>query len=130
MNILHVIFAGVFVILISGCGPTEFDKMVAKTKQQAQPATVRQAALPLFSLTEIKSSGLPKEIVSLPLFDGDWQDMECSHLTTNALMVMTGGGFGHWGLIICKDKPQTDDTNGLHAIVTPWSDGVFFWQQM
>lgn len=106
--------------------------MIDKTKKEAQPAMVKKAALPLFSLadTNLTRTNLPKEITSLPLFSGDPQDIECWHVTTNALIFSTGGGFGHWGLVICQGKPQPEDTQTLHAVVTPLSDGVFIWEEL
>jgi hypothetical protein len=132
MSILRVIFAGTFVMLISGCSkPGDFDRIFDGTKKQAHPAVVRQAALPLFSLadTNLTSGNLPKEITSLPLFAGDPHYIQCWHRTTNALIFATGGGFGHWGLVICNGNPQPDDTNGLHAFIRPWGDGIFFWEE-
>ena len=110
----------------------EDSRMIEQTKKEAQPAIVKKAALPLFSLadTNLTSTNLPKEITSLPLFSGDPRDIDCWHITTNALMFSTGGGFGHWGLIICQGKPQLEDTQGLHAVVTPLSDGVFIWEEL
>ncbi len=107
-------------------------QMIDKTKKQAEPAVVKKAALPLFSLadTNLTSSSLPKEITSLPLFAGDPKDIGCWHNTTNSLIFMTGGGFGHWGLIICRGQPQLEDTQTLHAVVWPLSDGVFVWREL
>ena len=106
--------------------------MIEETKKQAQPAIVKKAALPLFSLadTNLTSTNLPKEITSLPLFSGGPQHIDCWRLTTNALIFSTGGGFGHWGLIVCQGKPQLEDTQGLHAVVTPLGDGVFVWEEL
>jgi hypothetical protein len=132
MTSLRIIFAGAVLILISGCSkPRDFDQIFDSTKKQVQSAVVRQAALPLFSLadTNLTSNSLPKEITSLPLFAAAPRDIQCWHLTTNALIFMTGGGFGHWGLVVCQGDPRPEDTKALHAFVTPWSDGILFFEQ-
>jgi hypothetical protein len=106
--------------------------MIDQTMKEAKPAMVKKAALPLFWLadTNFTSNNLPKEITSLPLFSGDPQNIQCWHQTTNALIFYTGGGFGHWGLVICQGKPQLEDTQTLHAVVTPLGDGVFIWEEL
>jgi hypothetical protein len=110
----------------------EDSRMIDQTMKEAKPAMVKKAALPLFWLadTNFTSNNLPKEITSLPLFSGDPQNIQCWHQTTNALIFYTGGGFGHWGLVICQGKPQLEDTQTLHAVVTPLGDGVFIWEEL
>jgi hypothetical protein len=43
---------------------------------------------------------------------------------TNALGLIAGGGFGHWGIIVCNDTNSVPKTEGT---VVPWEAGVFFW---
>jgi hypothetical protein len=108
------------------------EQRLVKTKEQIQLDAVKQAAMPLFSLagTNLTSKSLPKEITSLPVFADNPEGVDCWHVTTNSLIFSAGGGFGHWGLIICQGKPQIEDTQDIHAVVTPLGDGVFIWREL
>ena len=138
MVISRVISGLCLAVLVAGCGastPDGFDvfaKNMAATKEQFDAARVKQAVQPLFSqsFSEIRSTNLPPEVTSLPLFAGAVRDLYCYHVTTNSLMFACGGAFGQWGLIVS----QSDDsavTNSLsRAVATPWSHGIFFWREL
>jgi hypothetical protein len=103
--------------------------MVADTMRQYKAANVESAAAPLFSQSDIHRGTLPKEITSLPVFAGESENIDSWHITTNALMFCAGGGFGHWGIVVCQAGHAGEATNSLHAIVIPWETNVFFWKE-
>jgi|ERR1035441_2377645 hypothetical protein len=130
MSFERIITVGALAILISGCKPNDFDQTFGDTKKRSQSTAVRQAALPLFSLadTNFTKSSLPKEITSLPLFAEDTEDIQCWHVTTNALIFMTGAGFKHWGLLVCKATPRPEDIKAAGDYRELWGDGIFFFE--
>src|SRR5262245_32266383 len=89
-------------LLLCGCH-SYVDPLIDKTKSQAKAADIKAAALPLFALTNVSATNLPKQITSLPLFNND-PDIQSWFMQTNILVLSTGGGFGHWGLVICQDQ--------------------------
>jgi len=116
-------------ILVSGCGPSEFDTLVESTQKQSKAAKVKAAALPLFGLTNIATASLPREITSLPILAGDPKSIRCWRASTHAIVLMTGGGFGHWGLVVCQAGFESEAKDSVHGVTTLWGDGVFFWQE-
>jgi hypothetical protein len=43
----------------------------------------------------------------------------------DALLFVTGSGFGHWGLLVCKDPK--DRQFGKKSAYSYWQDGIYFY---
>jgi len=128
-----------FLSIECGCGESSIEKalnkMMAETKSQSSAAEIRAAALPLFSYgssNAIPISALPREITSLPIFAPEGaSDMYVGRVRgdSNALMFITGSGFGHWGMVVC----QTEDDRKVRADfgkrLIPWEHGVYFYRE-
>lgn len=123
-----------------GCRPNSdglrIQSGIHATERQVQVDQVRAAAFPIFEKhlhpnQSIPSGDIPAIIASLPVFLGtprtNIDGFVCDH---GELMFMTGGGFGHWGIVISSNmsdvKPEEFDKNKL----TIWSNGVFFFSEI
>jgi hypothetical protein len=124
------------------CGPSagevEFRAEIAKTKKAVRIADIRAAVMPLYVKYNSPAAGhemipyeeIPKVIFSLPFFvSGEPTNYILAYACeTNALMFATGSGFGHWGIIVCKDANDKSVANGYGNEVTLWGDGVYFYR--
>ena len=144
--VVLVLVLGVFTTAIFGWKPiykTRTPEFAAAVKSVQDPAELQTWAMTI--LREAKESGtspkiptskVPENLRKLSITEwGEIEDVIYDAGSTgsgqNATIWLTwGGGFGHWGLIICQGKPQLEDTQGLHAVVTPLSDGVFIWEEL
>jgi hypothetical protein len=129
-------------ILLAGCGPgrdkSEFCGLVEATTNKCRASDIRQAALGMLEITNDLGAGhpdeqIPGEIVSLPIFP-DARQIEVNiqrapNPTNDFLFFYTGGGFGHRGLLVCRDPHNTLAWKSLHAYVIPWDLGVYFFLQ-
>jgi hypothetical protein len=122
----------------AGCGPSESDKkfeaMMEASKRQYSSSEVRTAVLPLFSTyydRTIPNNQLPKEITSLALFAEDPKYILSGPLGTNsdALIFMTGSGFGHWGIVIFRFEDDQRITEWHRKRLIPWTNGIFFYRE-
>lgn len=121
----------------SGGPPDDVKQMIEQTKKQSKAADIQAAVRPLFSKfkpdEEIPVNQLPKEITSLPLFSiySNQQILHVNRLNgdTNALEFWSGGGFGHWGIIVCRfnnDQELAKVFDSKTFWLSRWEDGVFF----
>ena len=129
----------VAIVLLCSCGPGPFEKQfrqqIALTKQQCKATEVRRAVLLHKDRWDdpnrayIPLDQWPKEIRNIALFPDSVGDLSLwvfdSSLGTQALGLVAGGGFGHWGIIVCIDSNSVPKTMGK---VVPWEDGVYFWR--
>jgi hypothetical protein len=122
-------FAGLL-FFISGCGKSDFNRMVESTKSQCKASEVKEAALPLFSsYSYYTNNPLPARITSLPIFADDTNDIQMLSLqSTNVFMFITGGGFGHWGIIVSRFNDDRGISQWHRDRMMPWEDGVFFFR--
>jgi hypothetical protein len=70
----------------------------------------------------------PKEIRDIALFQKGVEDIHPiifkTTSNTNALGLMAGSGFGHWGIIVCPDTNSIPLPSGE---IVAWENGVYFW---
>lgn len=125
-------------VLLFGCGPSpavrQFQQQIAQTKQQCKAAEVRRAVLLLKDRWDDRDSRdiardqWPNAIRGIALFPDYVDYLYPSYFETstgtNALGLIAGGGFGHWGIIVCIDTNSVPKAEGT---VVPWEAGVFFW---
>jgi hypothetical protein len=105
-----------------------------KTRKDVRAADVRASVMPLFNkygrrarLTEIPCAEVPKPVYSLPLFlSGSADDIEAYVCDKDELMFMTGSGFGHWGILVCKDEMSEPVKDVRYKT---WGDGIFFFSE-
>lgn len=127
-----------FGVLVLGCGQSpavkQFQQQIAQTRQQCKAAEVRRAVFLLQARWDDPNRGFvpvdqwPKEIRDIALFQDDVGDLHPmifpSSSGKDALGLVAGSGFGHWGIIVCSDTNSVPKTEGT---VVPWEVGVFFW---
>jgi phosphatidylethanolamine-binding protein (PEBP) family uncharacterized protein len=136
---LAFLFVTTVLVVLCGCGQSaaerEFQQMIEQTKQRYKASDIKTAVTPLFSKYQqngkISFSDLPKEITSLPLFVEDPKDIQIwtTRSESDALVFATGGGFGHWGIVVCrleKDR-KVEETMGYR--LTSWESGVYFFRE-
>lgn len=125
-------------LLSSSCGPSpavrEFRQKIAQTKQKCRAAEVRQAVLTLRDRWGRDSGYIaidewPQVVQDVALFpkyvDGLYAwTFECSS-GQEALGLIAGGGFGHWGIIVCIDSNSVPKIRSTALV--PWEAGVYFW---
>jgi hypothetical protein len=122
----------VLLLIGFGCGPSPFQKQLSQwqdsTKKQHKAADVQAALAPFFADERMLTNPLPKEVTSLPIFD-DPIDIRIAAVTTNnnVLTIFTGGGFGHWGIIVARPGHDSEIPRELRHRLTPWEDGVYFY---
>ena len=129
-------------IITVGCGPTEheldFEKSMATCKKDFQVSDIRLAVLPLFEKYnfdgpdqgEILPRDIPKIILSLPVFQGaSAKYIRAFAVETNALLFMVGTGFGHQGIIICRDNNAKGVSSVDASRTILWNHGVFFYRE-
>jgi hypothetical protein len=130
------------VVSLPGCSQPQ-DKLIKETLAQSDPAQVRAAVLPLFAKYHDKTdmngygqiipdSDIPKEVKSLPLLqslitnapqyilDG-W-----ANTNRSALLFATGGGFGHWGIVVCLEENDREFDNVKSYKY--WKDGIYIYE--
>jgi hypothetical protein len=80
--------------------------------------------------TEIPASEIPEKLYSLPLFLGASRSEIMGFVSSkDELMFMVGSGFGHWGIVVCKDETsQIAKGMDVHRIKL-WGDGIFFYSE-
>ena len=120
-----------------------FEKMVAETKLSFRASDIRAAVRPLFSKyrlsdhkgfnfpMEIPTNEIPKEITSLPIFSEGLEYLSGGSINAhpNVLSFVTGGGFGHWGIVICEEPdPAKYNFHGDKRFIL-WEDGVYFYRE-
>ena len=116
-----------------GCGPSEFQKHLYQrmddTKKKHKAVDIQAALVPYFSDERMLTKPLPIEITSLPIFADDPVDVRITSMTTNnsVLMVFVGGGFGHWGIVVARPGHDSEISRKLRKRLTPWEDGVYFY---
>jgi hypothetical protein len=128
--------------LFCGCGPSseglEVQKGIDRTKRECQTSDLRTAVMPLYGKynhyagdrDEIPTAEIPEIISSLPVFLGiSPRELVAFAPSTNKLMFTAGGGFGHWGIIICKDETRRTVDAVDPRKVALWKDGVFFYRE-
>jgi hypothetical protein len=139
-DIRHIAFLIVSVLIFgSGCNETSemkaYELKVKMTKVEVKSSEVASAVHSL--LTNYKAGGdipdskLPPLITRLPVFSYGTNDVtaiwngEC----TNALMFVTGGGFGHWGVVVCptNDPQRQRMVSRYGRKLEAWGDGVYFY---
>jgi hypothetical protein len=121
-------------ISVVGCGPSAetlaFQTAIAKTKANYRSADVRSVALSLYGRTDIPENAIPKTITSLPVFrSAAPADISGIVLNTNAIMFYTGSGFGHWGIVLCKNPLDETVPKSYGKKVTPWDQGIYFYRE-
>ena len=79
------------------------------------------------STTNLSAHLLPKEITSLPIFMGP-EGIDVSRDETNAVMISTGSGFGHWGLLVTRSGWAPNSEWTRERIIS-WGDGVYFYSE-
>jgi len=137
-------------VLVVGCGPSreelEFHAEIAKTMKEYRISEIKAAAIPLFAKYKYTEYGytngndklipydeIPKVISSLPFFvSGEPTNyIIASALDTNTIIFMTGSGFGHWGIIVCKDEQNKRVVKAAKRDgdeLTLWGNGVYFYR--
>jgi tRNA-binding EMAP/Myf-like protein len=134
----------VIIFFIVGCGHSDeyvkFHKMCKDIPKKYNSDDIRKAVLPLFveykrhpllaGGSGILDSDVPKEIKSLPFFpDAHWIDTSWIDNTNEGLMFVTGGGFGHFGIIVYQNKNHRDG-NGPSYETVPWTNGIYFYNEL
>ena len=77
----------------------------------------------------IPTAEIPQIVSSLPMFKiAIPYDVHGFALDRNSLMFMAGGGFGHWGIIVCKDVNDRTIPRAYGKRVLLWADGVYFYR--
>lgn len=125
---------------IAGCGPNSDGLRIRAginaTQRQVRVADVRAAASGLFDEhmhpnQTIPTDQIPMAIASLPVFLGAPRtDIDGSVCDQGELFFMTGSGFGHWGILICRDKTVDMPKQFPKGKLTWWGDGVFFFSEI
>lgn len=133
-----IIVCGVMLVLIASSYFQPHRASLKCTKEYYRSSDIRNAVMPLFSKYKYPTNGyygetiipineVPKEIKLLPLFAKDpehinvwWPDKN-----DDAFLFATGGGLGHWGILVCKneDDRQFDKEPGY----TYWEKGVYLY---
>jgi hypothetical protein len=135
-KILVFCFASMALILL-GCD-SPHQKSFKATKEYAHAEDIRKVVLPLFSkyhyeaLSQeaIPEKEIPEKIRSLPVFTTLPKD-ERFFLTAwggtnnDALIIVVGGGFGHWGMVVCKD--ENDREFDKDSDYEYWEKGIYFY---
>ncbi|MBE0545285.1 MAG: hypothetical protein IH623_28435 [Verrucomicrobia bacterium] len=126
-------------VLSSGCGPSpanrQFQQQIAETKAKCNASEVRRAVLTVSDWWEDPDRGYiplekwPKEVRAIALFPevvGDiWPQIFETSSGKEALGLVAGGGFGHWGITVCLDTNSVPRAQGK---IVPWKHGVYFWR--
>ena len=128
-------------ISLCGCGNPQWladiRRGVDKTKKECQPGDVRASVMPLFEKyghakegTAIPASEIPETLYSLPIFlNAKAKEIDGFVSHKDELTFMVGSGFGHWGIVVCRDE-TTRVLKGVEVHrATPWADGIFFYSE-
>jgi hypothetical protein len=124
--------------LTPGCGPSNFQKHLYQlrdeTKKQHTASHIKAAVIPMFSEDRASTNRLPKDITLLPIFSDDPTNIVvvCPLGNTNILSFVIGSGFGHWGIVVCRDEKDAQQLleDAWHRPrLTSWADGVFFYSE-
>lgn len=131
------------IVSLSGCDQPQ-DKLIKETLSKSDPAQVRAAVLPLFTKYQnidadtngsgqlIPESDIPNALKSLPIFDSlsinDPQYIinSWANDSRTALIFATGGGFGHWGIVVCHDENDREFDNISRDKY--WKDGIYIYE--
>lgn len=121
-------------VLGVGCGPSDFQQHLARlsddTKKQHKASDIQAALVPFFGDERNLTNQLPQEIASLPIFADDPTNISVLRTeSTNVLILVIGGGFGHWGLIVARPGHDKEISSWHRARATPWEDGVYFFSE-
>ena len=135
----YIVCLTIIALIVVSCDSRQ-EKLINATKQSADADDIRKAVAPLFvkyhydpnsqADTDVPIKDIPEEIKSLPLFtflpkkdvfiDAAWVDTN-----NNVLMFASGGGFGHWGIAVCKDENDRE-LDGTRSY-TYWKKGIYFY---
>jgi hypothetical protein len=125
-------------ILAFGCQPTpeskHFKQSVRVARESCDASTVRDAVLPLFVRftpdAEIPGSEIPSTVASLPFFQKATNAIEVlwTGESSPALMFITGGGFGHHGVVVCSDENDPDVPRLLGDKLILWDRGIYVYR--
>src|SRR3990172_9210888 len=139
---MFFIFVVPLLVLGCGCGPSpgwkHFNQKIELTKRQHAASEVRTAVLPLFAMYSygdnraFPRSELPKELTSLPLFAPEGargMDVGWVMEDPNSLMFTVGSGFGHWGIVVCRDPDDRKVHEVLGGHLVQWGEGIYFYLQ-
>lgn len=123
----------------SGCSKThemkQYELNVKMTKDGVKSSEIASAVHSLLkkypSGVDIPDSEIPSSITGLPVFSHHTNDVtaiwngEC----TNAVMFVTGGGFGHWGIVVCptNDPQQQRMVFRYGRKLEAWGGGIYFY---
>jgi hypothetical protein len=137
-----IVCLGIVWILVAACSPSseklEFRKNILKTKNEYHSLDFRDAVMSLYEKynhydsdrDRIPTSEIPKVISSLPIFLGTpSDDIYARALDANKLMFSAGGGFGSWGIIVCKDEKDKSVAKAYGSEVQLWENGIYFYRQ-
>jgi hypothetical protein len=138
-SIVIVVFLISIILGVLGCSRQRAS--FKDTEKNCHSADIRNVVLPLFSKYKYPSeengtgnvmpfSEVPKEIKSLPVFStlpAEERLVMTAWAGTNgnALMFVAGSGFGHWGLLVCKD-PKDRQFDNMPAF-SYWENGIYFY---
>ena len=107
------------------------ERMISATREVHDAGEVRNSVLPLFSRYRtseaIPETDIPPEITSLPLFANRPTPVEVlwTGSSSNGLMFVTGGGFGHCGVVVTRSVDDQDILRLHGRKLSPWdSEGV------
>jgi hypothetical protein len=133
-------WSAAIVMALFGCGPSEeesrFRHLEEQAKRQYTPSEIRTAVEPLFvkyafytsnrwNPPEIASNDIPGEIRSLSLFSDHPETLSGWRCSSDALMFQTGGGFGHWGVVVYSDTNHVVHDRRYDR----WGEGVYFFRE-
>ncbi len=120
-------------LAVLGCGHSTVDRemepLMQDTKRQCKPASVQEALAPFFSAEEPWKRGLPRQIVQLPIFSDDTNNITIGLASKNVMMLMVGGGPGHWGLLVVRPGHEAEVSAWHRERIRPWGDGVYFYNE-
>jgi hypothetical protein len=138
-QIAYVICVTVIAAMAVSCSSRQ-EKFINATKQSGNADSIRKAVEPLFIKyhyndsnqigTDVPRKAIPEEITSLPLFTflpKEEVPILAAWASTNGnvLLFYSGGGFGHWGIAVCKDKNDRRFDNTPSC--TYWKEGIYFY---
>ena len=133
-----VISLVILIINVLGCGPSPEEKAIRerieRTKREHSATEIKTRVLPLFAHyidKDIPLKEVPTIIKSLPIFEEGPQEIEASFSDDrkSGILFIVGSGFGHWGILICKNEIDQSIKERFGRRLIPWEKGVYFYKE-
>ena len=114
---------------------TRLPRFASAVKQVIDPSELQKWAVITLSKANSDSSELPLQEVPEPLrnlrSDGCQIEYAFYAIATSPkdsyIVLMWGGGFGHWGIDV--GDPSFDEPEDNNAFYIKWAPGVYFWEE-